>query len=95
MRPARRQLILGAAAPSLAGALRTDSLRRTHAATQTLNLAPPASPPQPTAATIPPPEFRREGLHNLHTGDKVDAVYWESGAYVPSTLVQVQRIMRD
>jgi uncharacterized protein YcbK (DUF882 family) len=38
---------------------------------------------------------RRVTLHNLHTGDKFDEVYWEKGAYVPDALAAAQHALRD
>ncbi|HEX3700461.1 MAG TPA: DUF882 domain-containing protein [Phenylobacterium sp.] len=38
---------------------------------------------------------RRVALHNLHTGDKFDEVYWEKGAYVPDALAAAQHALRD
>ncbi len=38
---------------------------------------------------------RRLVLDNLHTGEKLDAVYWEQGAYVPDALQAVNHVLRD
>ncbi len=40
-------------------------------------------------------ERRRAFLHNLHTGETLDAVYFENGRYVPDALVQAMRVLRD
>jgi uncharacterized protein YcbK (DUF882 family) len=39
--------------------------------------------------------IRQVALHNLHTGDKLQAVYWENGTYIPDALAQAQRVLRD
>ena len=38
---------------------------------------------------------RRLKFHNLHTDEKLDALYWENGAYVPSALDAVNHVLRD
>ncbi len=40
-------------------------------------------------------ERRRAFLHNLHTGETLDAVYFEHGRYVPDALAQAMRVLRD
>ena len=44
------------------------------------------------AASAP---VRRVAFHNLHTGEAVNAVYWEGGAYVPDALSEVNHVLRD
>ncbi|HTK33788.1 MAG TPA: DUF882 domain-containing protein [Caulobacteraceae bacterium] len=44
------------------------------------------------AATLEP---RRVALHNLHTGEALDAVYWENGAYVPDAVAALNKVLRD
>ena len=39
--------------------------------------------------------MRRAFVHNLHTGEQLDAVYFEAGRYVPDALAQAMRVMRD
>jgi uncharacterized protein YcbK (DUF882 family) len=34
-------------------------------------------------------------LKNLHTDERLDAVYWEKGAYVPDALDAVNNVLRD
>ena len=34
-------------------------------------------------------------LHNLHTGEHLNSVYWEDGKYVPETLRRVNWVLRD
>ena len=38
---------------------------------------------------------RRVKFHNLHTDEKLDAVYWEDGHYVPDALHAVNHVLRD
>jgi uncharacterized protein YcbK (DUF882 family) len=38
---------------------------------------------------------RRAKFHNLHTDEKLDAVYWENGSYVPDALHAVNHVLRD
>ena len=38
---------------------------------------------------------RRVVVHNLHTGESLDAVYWEQGRYVPDALGAVNKVLRD
>ena len=45
----------------------------------------------PPSASAP----RRAYLHNLHTGDTLDQVYFESGRYVPGALAAAMLVLRD
>jgi len=38
---------------------------------------------------------RRVALHNLHTGEALDAVYWEDGVYVPDAVQALNKVLRD
>ena len=38
---------------------------------------------------------RQVALHRLHTGEKLDAVYWDGGRYVPDALHAVNKVLRD
>lgn len=40
-------------------------------------------------------EPRRVAVHNLHTGEALDAVYWENGKYVPDAVDALNKILRD
>ncbi len=40
-------------------------------------------------------DVRRAYLHNLHTGEMLDAVYYENGRYVPGVLAEANHILRD
>ncbi len=47
------------------------------------------------SSALPATEIRRASIHNLHTGEMLDAVYWENGKYVPDALAEAMRVMRD
>lgn len=56
------------------------------------------------AAALPLPAFasqglsaaeRRLGFSNLHTGEKLDLPYWIQGNYVPESLEEINRVLRD
>jgi uncharacterized protein YcbK (DUF882 family) len=38
---------------------------------------------------------RRLGFLNLHTGEKADLPYWIEGDYVPDSLAEINRVLRD
>jgi len=42
-----------------------------------------------------PAEARRLRFDNLHTGETLDAVYWEKGTYVPDALEAINVVLRD
>jgi uncharacterized protein YcbK (DUF882 family) len=46
----------------------------------------------PASADLAP---RALAFHNLHTGESLDAVYFENGAYVPDALAAVNHVLRD
>jgi uncharacterized protein YcbK (DUF882 family) len=52
---------------------------------------------RPAAPSLVAPvvEFRELALHNLHTDEKLKAVYWENGTYVPDALQAVNKVLRD
>ena len=52
-------------------------------------------PLRPTAAALPLADIRKASIHNLHTGEMLDTVYWENGKYVPGALAEAMRVMRD
>lgn len=47
------------------------------------------------AASARAQDVRRVWVHNLHTGDKLDTVYFENGAYVPDAMSEAMRVLRD
>ena len=49
----------------------------------------------PVQALATPAEARRVALHNLHTGEALDAVYWENGKYVPDAVEALNKVLRD
>jgi uncharacterized protein YcbK (DUF882 family) len=48
----------------------------------------------PAAVALSAPE-RRLAFDNLHTGESLDVVYFESGAYVDEALAKVNHVLRD
>ncbi len=38
---------------------------------------------------------RRAALHNLHTGDTFNEVFYTNGTYVPDALAEAMRVLRD
>jgi uncharacterized protein YcbK (DUF882 family) len=91
---ARRQVIFGAAMAAAAAAvpsvLQGEILKAAPLVAPGLTVTPPA-----TALAAALADVRRVTLHNLHTGDKFDEVYWEKGAYVPDALAAAQHALRD
>jgi uncharacterized protein YcbK (DUF882 family) len=49
------------------------------------------------AAPLPlvPAAARKVALHNLHTGEKLSAVYYENGRYAPDVMQAVNHVLRD
>jgi len=41
------------------------------------------------------PGVRRAMLHNLHTGDSFNEVFYANGRYVPGALAEAMRVLRD
>ncbi|HEY3890206.1 MAG TPA: DUF882 domain-containing protein [Caulobacteraceae bacterium] len=58
-------------------------------------LQPPALPVSAPAPAMSLDDVRRAFIHNLHTGETLNAVYWENGHYVPDALAEAMRVMRD
>jgi len=54
----------------------------------------PVAPPPATRAEASA-SVRRAFVHNLHTGDVLNAVYYENGAYVPDALHAAMKVLRD
>jgi uncharacterized protein YcbK (DUF882 family) len=46
-------------------------------------------------ALLTPAAPRRVALHNLHTGEQLQAVYFDQGRYVPDALSAVNHVLRD
>lgn len=94
----RRFLAMGAGAAAAAGVAVSVELLRP--SSPLLRSAPQAATGRPAvrplqSAALPFAGPRRAHLHNLHTGEVLDAVYWESGRYVPDALAEAMRVMRD
>ena len=47
------------------------------------------------AAVLRVPDRRHLALHNPHTGESVDLVYWANGTYEPGALHRIDHLMRD
>ena len=90
---ARRNVLLGvgAAAAAAVPAMASSSVLKTVLGSPSKI----ASPAIISASTATSAEVRRVAVHNLHTGDKLDAVYFESGKYVPDALAEAMRVLRD
>ncbi|MDP5290691.1 DUF882 domain-containing protein [Oceanimonas sp. CHS3-5] len=50
--------------------------------------------PTPAEASLSAP-VRKLSLHNLHTGEKVSARFWEEGQYIDDGLASFNEVMRD
>lgn len=92
MRAARRQVLFGFGAATAAAAI--PSFVQGEVLRPAPRVAPDISAP-PQALTSALAEARRVVLHNLHTGDRFDEVYWQKGAYVPDALAAAQHALRD
>jgi uncharacterized protein YcbK (DUF882 family) len=53
------------------------------------------APASAWASNLSPTGPRRAVLHNLHTGDRFNEVYFEGGRYVPDALAEATKVMRD
>mgnify|MGYP002139156735 CR=1 FL=1 len=42
-----------------------------------------------------PVDLRWVHLHNVHTGEKLEAIYWENGEYVPDAVQALNKVLRD
>jgi uncharacterized protein YcbK (DUF882 family) len=52
--------------------------------------------PVPAVAhTLPPAKDRRLSFYNLHTGERLDTLYWSRGDYVAKGLRRINHILRD
>ena len=48
-----------------------------------------------TASALVNAPSRQVAFHNLHTGESLDAVYWEEGRYMSGALAEVNHVLRD
>lgn len=46
-------------------------------------------------AKILQPVERKLAFHNLHTGERVQSVYWAEGQYIPESLQAIRNVLRD
>ena len=46
-------------------------------------------------AKILQPAERKLAFHNLHTGERVQSVYWAEGQYIPEALQTIRNVLRD
>lgn len=51
--------------------------------------------PLPALAKRAPGPERSIGFYNLHTGESLTTVYWADGQYLPSSLKEIDFILRD
>lgn len=49
----------------------------------------------PALAHSDPTAERRLRFHNLHTGERLDRVYWAAGSYLPASLAEIDGLLRD
>jgi uncharacterized protein YcbK (DUF882 family) len=54
-----------------------------------------AAPSFGWADTAPQSQFRSVSMNNLHTGESMEAVYWDGGDYLPDVLDAVNLHLRD
>jgi uncharacterized protein YcbK (DUF882 family) len=47
------------------------------------------------AAIRPSTGARALELYHLHTGESLNATYWENGSYLPDALAEINRLLRD
>ncbi len=93
MQAARRQVLFGfgaaAAAAAIPSVLQGEIMKRAPL------VSPAAAPQVAPALSGALADVRRVVLHNLHTGDRFDEVYFEKGGYVPDAMAEAQRVLRD
>lgn len=42
----------------------------------------------------PTPDSKRVRIHNTHTGEKIDVVYWRDGEYCPDAMTEINHALR-
>ena len=70
------------------------SVQRRRVLRSLLGLSALAVAPLSVAKTAASTE-RRLALHNLHTGERVRATYWDGQQFIPESLDQINRVLRD
>jgi uncharacterized protein YcbK (DUF882 family) len=103
MTPERRQILGYGLASAAAAATIWPAARALYPQVHDIE----APTPDPSVATMasapalvaiarkPLTEVRRAFVHNLHTGDTLDAIYYENGGYVPDALQAAMKVLRD
>jgi uncharacterized protein YcbK (DUF882 family) len=84
-----------AAVRHLADVARARLSRRGFLAAAAWGFAAALAPGVARAVPAPAEGVRRLSLHNLHTDERFDAVYFEGGAYVPGALDAIDLVLRD
>jgi uncharacterized protein YcbK (DUF882 family) len=98
---ARRRLVTGMGALSAAAvAAATAPMLLDRKTGPAAGSAPQAIQPRPLTlprdlAPTVARDVRRVAVHNLHTGERLDAVYYENGGYVSDALSEAMRVLRD
>jgi uncharacterized protein YcbK (DUF882 family) len=107
MTPARRQILGYGLASAAAAATVLPLANALYPKVQDIDLPPadlrdtlsptPLTPAQAAAAAPVKRlnDVRQAFVHNLHTGDTLNAVYYENGAYVPDALHAAMKVLRD
>ncbi|RAK54795.1 DUF882 domain-containing protein [Phenylobacterium soli] len=91
---ARRQVLFGFGAIATAAAI--PSVLQSEVMKRAPLVAPDATlPAAPAVLRGAMADARKLVLHNLHTGDTFNEVYFEKGGYVPDALAEAQRVLRD
>ncbi len=93
MQAARRQVLFGFGAAAAAAAV--PSVLPGEIMNRAPQVSPAAAPQVAPALSGALADVRRVVLHNLHTGDRFDEVYFEKGGYVPDAMAEAQRVLRD
>lgn len=91
----RRALFVGGGALVATAAM--GGLDKLSARTAPTSAVRPAPRPvaAPAVVTRPAADARQLFLQNLHTGDRLKAVYWENGVYVEDALAEARHVLRD
>ena len=93
MQAARRQVLFGLG--TLAAAAAVPTVLESSVLNRSMLPAPAIQTAQARVASVAAEDVRRISLHNLHTGDVFDEVYWQNGSYVPDALAAAQHALRD
>ena len=96
----RRQILGGGLALLTAGgaALAAKTLGQRFVPADLKGLQTEAADDEPVTAAAGPwakEDVRRAYVHNLHTGEMLNAVYYANGRYMPGVLAEAKHILRD